>query len=94
MSLVEFLILLVIAAIAGSIGQSLAGYNLGGCLVSMVVGFMGAFIGLFLARQLALPTFFVIEVGSNDFPVIWSIIGSALFALVIGMLTRSRTIRI
>jgi hypothetical protein len=31
MSLVGFIILLVIAAIAGSIGQALAGYSLGGC---------------------------------------------------------------
>jgi len=31
MTIVEFLVLLLIAAICGSIGQSLAGYSLGGC---------------------------------------------------------------
>ena len=46
MTLIQFLILLVVAAICGAIGQSLAGYSLGGCLVSAVVGFVGAYIGV------------------------------------------------
>ena len=45
MTLVGLLVLLLIAAICGGIGQSLAGYSLGGCLVSIVVGFIGAWIG-------------------------------------------------
>ncbi len=48
MTLLGFIILLIIAAIAGSLGQALAGYSLGGCLVSSVVGFIGAFVGLWL----------------------------------------------
>ncbi len=46
MTLIGFLVLLLIAAICGGIGQSLAGYDLGGCLVSIVVGFIGAYIGM------------------------------------------------
>jgi len=94
MTLVELVILLVIAALAGSIGQAIAGYELGGCLVSIAVGFIGAFIGLFLAREFDLPTIFVIEIDDTTFPVVWSIIGSALFAAAIGILTRGRTIRV
>ena len=60
MSLLGFIILLIIAAICGSIGQALAGYSYGGCLVSMVVGFVGAYVGLWLAGQLGLPDFFPI----------------------------------
>jgi uncharacterized membrane protein YeaQ/YmgE (transglycosylase-associated protein family) len=90
MTLGEFLVLLVIAAIMGSVGQALAGYHLGGCLVSIVVGFVGAVLGLWLARQLRLPELFVITLGSESFPVIWSIIGAAIFALVVGQLTRRR----
>ena len=33
MTLLGFLVLLLIAAVCGAIGQSLAGYDLGGCLV-------------------------------------------------------------
>jgi len=90
MTIMSFIILLVIAAIAGSIGQALAGYSRGGCLMSIVVGFIGAFLGLWLARQLGLPEFYTISVGGETFPVVWSIIGSFIFALIVGLLTRGR----
>ncbi len=90
MTLTEFLILLVIAGVAGAVGQSIAGYELGGCLVSIVVGFIGAYIGVWLAREFDLPEFVVITVGHEAFPLIWSVIGSALFALGVGLLTRPR----
>ena len=90
MSILEFLVLLLIAAIAGGPGQAIAGYSLGGCLVSAVVGFVGALLGLWLARQLNLPELWVITVGGEPFPVVWSVIGSALFALIVGVLTRDR----
>jgi len=88
MTLVEFLLLLLIAGLAGAAGQSIAGYHLGGCLVSVVVGFVGAFIGMWLARELNLPEPLVITIDSEAFPLVWSVIGSALFALIVGLLTR------
>ena len=88
MVLLEFMLLLLIAAICGAIGQSLAGYSLGGCFISIVVGFVGAFIGVWLARQFGLPEWFAIQVGGQTFPIVWSIIGSALLATIVGLLTR------
>ena len=90
MNLIELLILLIIAGIAGALGQAIAGYDLGGCLVSIVVGFVGAYIGLWLARELALPEFLIITVDGKAFPVVWSVIGSAIFALIVGLITRRR----
>ena len=90
MTWLGLLVLLVVAAIAGAIGQSIAGYSLGGCLVSSAVGLIGALIGAWLAGALGLPEFFVVSIGGWPFPVIWSIIGATLFALVIGLLTRGR----
>lgn len=90
MTILDFVLLLIIAAIAGSLGQALAGYSLGGCLVSAVVGFIGAFVGAWLARQLGLPELLAISIGGETFPVIWSVIGSALLSLAIGLLTRRR----
>ncbi|OGO29635.1 MAG: hypothetical protein A2W33_04285 [Chloroflexi bacterium RBG_16_52_11] len=92
MSLLSLVILLVIAAIAGSLGQALSGYSVGGCLVSIVVGFIGAFLGLWLARLLGLPEPFPITVQGETFPLIWSIIGSALFCAALGLLSRRRRI--
>ena len=90
MTIVQFLVLLLVAAICGAIGQALAGYSLGGCLVSAVVGFLGAFIGLWLARELKLPEVFTVQIGGEAFPIVWSIVGSFLFALIVGLLSRRR----
>ena len=90
MSLLGFLILLVIAAICGALGQALAGYSLGGFLVSIVVGFVGAWLGWWLAGQLHLPEPFVVNIDGEPFPILWSIIGSALVAIAVGLLTRPR----
>jgi uncharacterized membrane protein YeaQ/YmgE (transglycosylase-associated protein family) len=89
MTLIGFVVLLVIAAICGGIGQSLAGYDLGGCLVSIVVGFIGAYIGLWLAAKMGLPRLFEISVDGKPFPVLWAIIGSALFTLVMALLRKA-----
>lgn len=87
MGLLEFLLLLLIAGICGSIGQAIAGYSRGGCVVSIVVGFIGALLGSWLSTQLGLPEIFSIEVGGRQFPIIWSIIGSVVFVVVVGLLT-------
>jgi uncharacterized membrane protein YeaQ/YmgE (transglycosylase-associated protein family) len=91
MSLFDILLLLIVAGIVGAIGQAIAGFSRGGCLVSIALGFVGAVVGMWLARVLGLPMPFVIEIGGTKFPVIWSIIGSALFVAVISLLTRGRT---
>jgi uncharacterized membrane protein YeaQ/YmgE (transglycosylase-associated protein family) len=89
MTLIGFLILLLIAAICGAIGQSLAGYDLGGCLVSIIVGFIGAYIGLWVAAKMGLPRFFEISVEGKPFPIVWAVIGSAIFTLIVGLLRRA-----
>jgi uncharacterized membrane protein YeaQ/YmgE (transglycosylase-associated protein family) len=81
---------LVVAGICGSLGQALTGYSHGGCLVSIAVGFIGALVGTWLARQLGLPAIFMVNIGGTTFPIIWSIIGGALFVALISLISRSR----
>lgn len=90
MTLIDVLILLLVAGLCGALGQAISGYSRGGCLVSIALGFIGAILGMWLARQLGLPELFNVRVGGQNFPVIWSIIGSALFVAVISLLTRGR----
>lgn len=90
MTWIGLLVLLLVAAVAGAIGQSIAGYSLGGCLVSAAVGLIGALIGGWVAGALGLPELLTLSIGGWPFPVIWSIIGATLFSLVIGLLTRGR----
>ena len=89
MTLIGFLVLLLIAAICGAIGQSLAGYDLGGCLVSIVVGFIGAWLGLWIAGKMGLPEIWTINIEGKPFPIIWAIIGSAIFTLIVALLRRA-----
>jgi uncharacterized membrane protein YeaQ/YmgE (transglycosylase-associated protein family) len=88
MTLLDLIVLLIIAGLCGSLGQAITGYSRGGCLVSIALGFVGALLGMWLARQLGLPELFSIQIGTTSFPIIWSIIGSALFVAIISLLTR------
>jgi uncharacterized membrane protein YeaQ/YmgE (transglycosylase-associated protein family) len=88
MELTEFLVLLLVAGICGGIGQALAGYSHAGCFGSIALGFIGALLGMWLARTLSLPEIFAIRIGDTAFPIIWSIVGSALFVGFLGLLSR------
>ena len=88
MTLFDLLILLVVAGVCGALGQAITGFSRGGCLVSIALGFIGALIGMWLARAMGLPELFPIQIGPTSFPIVWSIIGSALFVAVISLLTR------
>lgn len=90
MGLIDLLVLLLVAGICGALGQTISGYSRGGCLVSIALGFIGALVGLWLARALELPELFALSIGTTRFPVIWSIIGAALFVAVISLFTRRR----
>jgi len=88
--LIQILVLLLIAGICGALGQAITGYSHGGCLVSIALGFIGALLGSWIAGQLHLPELIVIPVGGTHFPVVWSIIGAALFVALINLISRRR----
>ena len=90
MTLIDLIILLIIAGLCGSLGQAISGYSRGGCLVSIALGFIGALIGMWIARQMGLPELFVIPIGGTRFPIIWSIIGATIFVAIIGLISRRR----
>jgi uncharacterized membrane protein YeaQ/YmgE (transglycosylase-associated protein family) len=87
---IDWLLLFLIAGICGALGQAIGGFSRGGCLVSVAIGFIGALAGSWLSRTLGLPEILAVEVGTTRFPIVWSIIGAALFVAVIGLLTRRR----
>ncbi len=90
MTLLSFLILLLIAGICGAIGQAIAGSGRGGILVSIAIGFIGALLGMWVAGQLGLRELFALNIGGQTFPIVWSILGSALFVALISLITRRR----
>jgi uncharacterized membrane protein YeaQ/YmgE (transglycosylase-associated protein family) len=72
MTILDFIILLIVAAVCGSLGMAISGYSRGGYLVAIALRFIGALIGMWLARVLSLPEFFTLELGDVRFPIIWS----------------------
>jgi len=82
-TLPELLLMILIAAVIGAIGREIAGGTRGGLLVSTVVGFIGAMIGPWIARQLHLAEPLVVRVDGHPFGILWSIIGAALFVALV-----------
>jgi uncharacterized membrane protein YeaQ/YmgE (transglycosylase-associated protein family) len=80
---IKILILLIIAFFCGSIGASLAGASKKGCITSIVLGFIGALLGSWISRKMQIPELLVVQ----GVPVVWSIIGSALFVAVINLIS-------
>ena len=80
--------LVVIAAICGAVGRAIAGGVRGGLIVSTALGFIGALIGPWIAGRLKLPEPFTVNISGHPFPVLWSIIGAALFVAIIHLFYR------
>src|SRR5207247_7139173 len=78
MTVIDFLLLLLVAGICGSLAQAIAGYSHGGCLVAIALGFIGALFGSLMATRLHLPETLMINLDGHGFPVVWSIVGAAL----------------
>lgn len=87
-TLVGLIVLIIIAAVCGALGRAIAGEVRGGFIVSVVLGFIGALLGPWIAHQLHLSEPFVIHVSGQSFPVLWSIIGATVFVAIIHLVSR------
>lgn len=85
MSLESLLILLLLVGICGAIGQAISGSWSGGILGCIVIGFVGWLIGSWLAGRLGLGELLPLNVGGWSFPILWSVIGSALIGLLLNL---------
>ncbi len=94
MTITAFLLLLLVAGICGAIGQAIVGYSRAGLFGSVAIGFVGALLGMWLARVLGLPEWFAVRIENQSFPIVWSIAGSALFVALLSLLSPWRTRRV
>jgi uncharacterized membrane protein YeaQ/YmgE (transglycosylase-associated protein family) len=93
LTLSGLIVLLVIAAVCGAVGKALAGGARGGLLVSIALGFIGALLGPWVARQLHLAEPLVLQVSGYPFPIVWSIIGAALFVAFLHLMSGRSWVR-
>jgi uncharacterized membrane protein YeaQ/YmgE (transglycosylase-associated protein family) len=88
MTLVEFVTYLIIAGVCGAVSRAIAGGTSGGFVVSVLVGFLGAFVGTWLARMFRFPPLVVVSIGGHPFPIVWSIIGGMVLVAFTHAVTR------
>jgi uncharacterized membrane protein YeaQ/YmgE (transglycosylase-associated protein family) len=86
MSLLELVVLLVIAGIAGAVAEFVVGFTPGGFLVSIIIGVIGAFIGSWLAHRLHLPSLLPITIGSQTIELVWTILGALVLVGLVSLL--------
>jgi len=89
MSVLEFVVYLVIAGLCGAIARAFGGGTRGGFLMSILLGFVGAVVGMAIARTFRLPNFFAVAVGNHSFPILWSILGGFVVVAGAHLLMRS-----
>lgn len=84
--LLQVILLALVAAVCGSLGAAIAGRDAGGCLRAIALGLIGAAIGTVIGRHAGLPRI----LSYRDFPIVWAIMGSALFVALLSLFSRSR----
>ena len=73
------LLCLILAAGLGILSQRILGFKMGGLLVSIFIGFIGAVLGRELVYWFHLPTWGIeLHIAGRSFPVIWCTIGGLL----------------
>lgn len=88
--MLSFLLYLVIAGLAGTVGARLAGRGGLGCLGSIAAGLIGALLGSWLEARLGLPEPLMLRPGGRPFPLLWSIVGAALFVALLNLISFRR----
>jgi len=84
----ELILIALVAIICGSLAQLTSGYSRGGWIVHLGVAFAGALAGVVVSRLLNAPAIYNIEYRQIDFPIIYSLVGAALFLGAIGFLVK------
>jgi uncharacterized membrane protein YeaQ/YmgE (transglycosylase-associated protein family) len=93
LTLQGLIVLVIIAAVCGAIGRALAGGAQGGLVTSIALGFIGALLGPWVAHQLRLSEPLVLHVSGQPFPIVWSIVGAALFVALLHLVSGRRWVR-
>jgi uncharacterized membrane protein YeaQ/YmgE (transglycosylase-associated protein family) len=88
MSIVELILLILVGAICGAIAELLVGYSPGGFFVSVVIGFLGAVLGTWVATQIGLPAVLQVTIGGYTIEILWAILGAVILLLIISLFRR------
>lgn len=83
MGFVQLLLLLLIAGVCGFAASQLMGAKRLNVVFMIVLGFVGAFVGQWIAGYFGLPMIMPLELGGRAFPLVWAVIGSVVVVGVV-----------
>ena len=86
MTLVGFLLLILIGGAVGALAQMIVGYSAGGLVASVVVGFLGALLGTWVAREVGLPSALAVTIEGYTVHVLWAILGAIILLLPLALI--------
>lgn len=90
MTWMGILLLILIGAVCGALAQLVVGFRAGGFVASVVVGFLGALLGTWIARAIGLPSFLAVRIETYTIDILWAVLGAILLLLLL-TLGRRRT---
>jgi len=90
MSMVDLLLILLVAVPCGALAQLTSAYSRKGWLLHIGLAFMGGFLGVWIARSFDVPTVYILKLGVHKFEIIWSLIGSVFTVAALGMFIKPK----
>jgi uncharacterized membrane protein YeaQ/YmgE (transglycosylase-associated protein family) len=82
MTLLELIVYFVIAGVCGAVARAIAGGTGRGFFFSVLLGFAGAIVGSWFARQFHLSPLIVVTIDRHPFPIVWSIVGGLVLVAI------------
>lgn len=86
--LLSFIVYFFVALIIGAIATVISGYSHTGCIIKIIIGFIGTLLGYVITTKLNLSDFLYIDLGSRSIPLLWSLICATLFVAIVSIFTR------
>jgi uncharacterized membrane protein YeaQ/YmgE (transglycosylase-associated protein family) len=90
MSLNDLLPMIPVAVICGTIARWAVGSSKGGLIINIIIGFVGALVGVVVSRSLNAPVIYDVVVNRRNFPVAYSVVGAVILLAGFGIIINPR----
>jgi uncharacterized membrane protein YeaQ/YmgE (transglycosylase-associated protein family) len=88
MPIFELFLYLVLAGLSAALVRVILGGTSAHFVVSILMGFLGAFLVTWLARILKLPALVPMSIADHPFPIVWAALGSLFLVILSRALTK------
>ena len=85
MTIMGLVLFVIVGAICGAVAELIVGFSPGGFFASAVVGFLGAFIGNWIAREVGAPGVLAVTIEGHSIEIVWAIVGAIVLLLVLSL---------